>query len=129
MSPPVLSPPVLLCVDDQPELLRIRKVALERLGCSVHVATTALAAIAVLEHTQVSAVLIEYKSEGMDTEAVAWHIKRRFPAKPVILLSAYADLPERVLWLVDDYVMRSEPMERVVQLVQRMVGRAAQKAA
>ncbi len=107
-----MSPPVLLCVDDQPELLRIRK-----------------AALAVLEGTPVAAVLIEYKSEGMDTEAVAWHIKRRFPAKPVILLSAYADLPERVLWLVDDYLMRSEPMELVLQLVQRMVRRAGQAPA
>jgi CheY-like chemotaxis protein len=124
-----MSHPVLLCVDDQPELLRLRKAAFERLGCSVHVATTALAALAVLESTPIAAVLIEYKSEGMDTEAVAFHIKRRFPTQPVILLSAYADLPDRVLWLVDDYVVRSEPMERVVQVVQRMVSRTRQEPA
>ncbi len=65
----------------------------------------------------------------MDAEAVAFHIKGRFPKQPVILLSAYSDLPERVLWLVDDYVMRSEPPERVVQLVQRMVSRTGQAPA
>ncbi len=72
-----------------------------------------------VESTPVAAVLIEYKSEGMDTEAVACHIKRRFPAKPIILLSAYADLPDRVLWLVDDYVMRSEPMVGNAALIAR----------
>ncbi len=117
-----MTPLILLCVDDRPELLQLRKTALEGLGCSVEIATSALAAIAVLESTPVGAVLIEYKSEGMDTEAVASHIKRRFPTKPVVLLSAYSDLPERVLWLVDEYVMRSEPLERVVQVVKEVIG-------
>ncbi len=121
--------PVLLCIDDRPELLQLRKTALEHLGCSVHIAASALAAIAVLESTPVAAVLIEYKAEGMDTEAVASQIKRRFPTKPVVLLSAYSDLPERVLWLVDEYVMRSEPMERVVELVKQVMGRTRQQRA
>jgi hypothetical protein len=59
----------------------------------------------------------------MDTEAVALHLKRRFPTQPIILLSAFADPPERDLWSVDDYVMRSEPMERVMQLARRMASR------
>ncbi len=83
-----VAPPVLLCVDDRPELLQLRKAALERLGCSVHIATTAPAAIAVLERTPVAAVLVEYKSEGMDAEALAFHVKGRFPTQRVILLSA-----------------------------------------
>ncbi len=117
-----MPPLVLLCVDDRPELLQLRKTTFERLGCSVLVATTAPAAIAALEHSPVAAVLLEYKCEGMDTEAVVFHIKRRFPSQPVVLLSAYSDLPERVLWLVDEYVMRSEPPERVVQVVERCLG-------
>ncbi len=120
---------VLLFVDDRPELLQLRKTALERLGCSVQVATSVSAAIAVLESTPVAAVLIEYKAEGMDTEAVASHIKRRFPTKPVVLLSAYSDLPERVLWLVDDYVMRSDPLERVVQVVKQAIRATRQQGA
>jgi hypothetical protein len=32
------------------------------------------------------AVLLEYKHEGMDVEAVACHIKQRFPNLPIILL-------------------------------------------
>ncbi len=115
--------PVLLFVDDRPELLQLRKTTFERLGCSVLTATTALSAIAMLQRTRIAAVLLEYKHEGMDAEAVACHIKQRFPAQPVILLSAYSDTPERVLWMVDEYVMRSEPPERVLQVVEQMRGR------
>jgi DNA-binding NtrC family response regulator len=77
-----------------------------------------------LEDTSVVAVLLEYKQEGMDVEAVASHIKQRFPDLPIILLSAYSDMPERILWLVDEYVMKSEMQERLVSIIERMHKRA-----
>ncbi len=116
---------VLLVVDDRPQLLQVRKANLELLGFSVVTATTVYASIAVLENTAIDAVLMEYKSEGMDSEAVAFHIRQRFPRQPIILFSAYSDVPERVLWLFDEYVMRSEPIERLAQIIER-VARARQ---
>ena len=65
-----------------------------------------------------AAVLLEYKLEGMDAEAVACHIKQRFPNLPIILLSAYSDMPERILWLMDEYVMKSEMPERLVRIIE-----------
>lgn len=120
--------PVLLVVDDRPQLLQVRKSNLEPFGFSVVTATTVSAAIAVLGNIAIDAVLMEYKSEGMDSEAVAFHIRHRFPQQPIILISAYSDIPERVLWLVDEYVMRSEPIEQLVQVIER-VTRAREKQA
>lgn len=120
--------PVLLVVDDRPQLLQVRKSNLEPFGFSVVTATTVSAAIAVLGNIAIDAVLMEYKSEGMDSEAVAFHIRHRFPQQPIILISAYSDIPERVLWLVDEYVMRSEPIEHLVQVIER-VTRAREKQA
>jgi DNA-binding NtrC family response regulator len=120
--------PVLLVVDDRPQLLQVRKSNLETFGFSVVTATTVSAAIAVLGNIAIDAVLMEYKSEGMDSEAVAFHIRHRFPQQPIILISAYSDIPERVLWLVDEYVMRSEPIEHLVQVIER-VTRAREKQA
>ncbi|MBZ5569664.1 MAG: response regulator [Acidobacteriia bacterium] len=116
---------VLLCVDDRPQLLEFRKATLEPLGYSVEVATDGNKAIRMLEDVAVAAVLIEYKSEGIDAEAVALHIKQRFPNQPIILLSAYSELPERVLWLVDEYVMKSEPLAGLVQAIERVTRPAA----
>jgi CheY-like chemotaxis protein len=75
--------------------------------------------IKILEQTSVAAVLLEYKMEGMDAEAVAYQIKQRFPNLPIVLLSAYSEMPGRILWRVDEYVMKSELPERLVPIIER----------
>jgi CheY-like chemotaxis protein len=100
-------------------MLELRKATLESQGYRVKLASNGYAAIKTLEETPVAAVLLEYKQEGMDAEAIASHIKQRFPDLPIILLSAYSEMPERILWLVDDYVMRSELPERLVPTIER----------
>jgi two-component system response regulator AtoC len=111
--------PTVLCIDDRPQVLELRKATLESHGYSVNIADSGYTALKMLEEASVAAVLLEYKLEGMDAEAVACHIKQRFPNLPIILLSAYADMPERILWLVDEYVMRSEMPERLVPIIER----------
>ncbi len=96
-----MSCPTLLCIDDRPELLAVRKASLEPLGYSVLTATSTPTAMEMLSRMDIHAVLVDYKAEGMDAEAVAFHIKQRFPEQPVVLLSAYSDMPQRILWLVD----------------------------
>jgi len=112
---------VLLCIDDRPHLLRLRETLLGKYGYVVMAANSAAAAIAKLENCAVDAVLLECKSEGMDVEAKAFQIKQRFPNCPIVLLSAYSGMPEPVLWLVDEYVMKSETMEGLVQTVGRAI--------
>jgi DNA-binding NtrC family response regulator len=111
--------PTVLCIDDLPQILKLRKLALEAYGYSVKTALSGHAAMKMLEETSVTAVLLEYKLEGMDAEAVACHIKQRFPNLPIILVSAHSEMPERILWLVDEYVMKSEMPERLVPIIER----------
>ena len=109
----------LLCIDDRPQMLELRKAALESQGYCVKLASSGYTAIKTLEEASVAAVLLEYKQEGVDAEAIACHIKQRFPNLPIILLSAYSEMPERILWLVDDYVMKSELPERLLPIIER----------
>jgi CheY-like chemotaxis protein len=76
--------PTLLCVDDRPQMLELRKAALESKGYCVKLASSGYTAIKTLEETSVAAVPLEYKQEGMDAEAIACHIKQRFPNLPII---------------------------------------------
>src|SRR6476646_11504454 len=99
--------PALLCIDDRPQVLGLRKATLEPQGFCVKMATCGYTAIKILEENKIAAVLLEYKQEGMDAEAVAYQIKHRFPTLPVILVSAYAEMPQRIQWLVDEYVLKS----------------------
>jgi CheY-like chemotaxis protein len=102
-----------------PQVLELRKAALETHGYCVKIASSGYTAMKMLEETSVAAVLLEYKHEGMDVEAVACHIKQQFSNLPIILLSAYSEMPERILWLVDEYVMKSELPERLVPIIER----------
>ncbi len=108
-----------LCIDDRPQVLELRKATLESHHYCVKTAANGYTALKLLEEAPVAAVLLEYKLEGLDPEAVACHIKQRYPEMPIVLLSAYAEMPERILWLVDDYVLRSELPDRLVDVVER----------
>lgn len=108
--------PTLLCIDDRPEMLELRKAILESRGYCVKLSSSGHTAIKTLEETSVAAVLLEYKQEGMDAEAIACHIKQRFPNLPIILLS---EIPERILWLVDEYVMKGEMPEHLISTLER----------
>ena len=111
--------PTVLCIDDRQQVLDLRRATLESQGYRVKTASSGYTALKMLEEASVAAILLEYKLEGMDAEAVACHIKQRFPNLPIILLSAYSEMPERILWLVDEYVMKSELPERLVAIIER----------
>ena len=111
--------PIVLCIDDRPQVLDLRKATLESRGYRVKIASSGYSAMKILEERSAVAVLLEYKQEGMDAEALACLIKQRFPNLPIILLSAYSEVPERILWLVDEYVMKSELPERLVPIIER----------
>jgi DNA-binding NtrC family response regulator len=113
-----------LCIDDRPQVLKLRKSTLESQGYCVKLALSGYTAMKKLEDTGVDAVLLEYRHEGLDAEAVACHIKQRFPNLPIILLSAYSDIPEQILWLVDEYVMKGELPERLVRTIERVTYRS-----
>ena len=70
--------PTLLCID-LPQVLELRKETLESHGYSVKFASSSQTAMKMLEESSVAAVLLEYKHEGMDSEAIACHISNGFP--------------------------------------------------
>jgi DNA-binding NtrC family response regulator len=114
-----LSSPIVLCIDNRSQVLELRKAALEPHDYCVKIAHSSYSAMRILDEAPVAAVLLEYTLEGMDAEAVAFHIKQRFPGLPVIMISAYSEMPERILWLVDEYVMKSELPDGLVRIIER----------
>ena len=116
----VASDCTVLCIDDRPLSLELRKSALASHGFCIKAASNGYDAMKLLEQTTVDAIFLEYTQEGMDSEAVAYQIKQRFPNVPIIMLLANTDIPERVLWLVDEYVMNSELPGGLPRAVQRV---------
>jgi DNA-binding response OmpR family regulator len=115
--------PIVLYIDDRPQLLELRKATLESHGYCVKIASSGYTAIKTLEEESVDAVLLEYKEEGMDAEALTYQINQKFRNVPIILLSAYFEMPERILWFVDEYVMKSEMPDGLVRVIDRVTRR------
>jgi len=105
--------------------LALRKENLETRGYSVQTAASVPSGMKVLEEAVVDAVLLEYKQESLETENVAFNIKRRFPRLPIVLLSACVEMPERLLWLVDEYAHKSAQPEELIHTIERALLRQA----
>ena len=121
-----MTTPFVLCIDDRRPLLDLRRATLESRGYQVLIASCQNDALKLLAERPVGVILLEYRLEGLDAEAVALHVKQRFPAVPVILLSAYSEMPERILWLVDEFMMKSAPADQLVNAIERIIHSAGQ---
>ena len=70
----------ILCIDDHLAGLETRKRVLESRGFNILTASSGQAGLAMLDMSSVDAVLLDYKMEGMDGEAVATEIRRTKPS-------------------------------------------------
>jgi CheY-like chemotaxis protein len=115
--------PVVLCVDDEVVGLSIRKLILESRGYSVVTAENGPDALQLFSTRPIDLVVLDYKMPGMDGGVVAHKMREINSTVPIILLSAYVDLPRETLVLVDKYLTKGEPppvlMEAIAQLLER----------
>lgn len=87
------SKPVILCVDDEPNSLVLRKLVLQKAGYEVVTANSAIAALDVLASSQVDLVLSDQLMPGLTGTELARQIKNRWPSLPVILISGVNEIP------------------------------------
>ena len=99
---------LVLCVDDEQIGLRVRKILLERAGYRVLTAPDGRSALEIFSAEPVEAVVLDYSMPGMDGGEVAVRMRETKPDVPILLLSAYLDLPPEVTSLVALYMTKGE---------------------
>lgn len=87
------SKPVILCVDDEPNSLVLRKLVLQKAGYEVVTANSATAALDVLASTRVDLVLSDQLMPGVTGTELARQVKNRWPSLPIILISGVNEVP------------------------------------
>lgn len=117
--------PTILCVDDDPSILRIRKFILEAQGYRVAVAKSGAEALLLFEAVRPDLVVLDYAMPGMNGDAVAVEIRHRQPSVPLVLLTAYLDLPAGIVSCFDVYVTKGENPEVLLTHIGRLLARAA----
>jgi CheY-like chemotaxis protein len=103
------SPPrLVLCVDDEVVGLGVRKLLLERAGYQVLTAVDGKSGLELFAANPIDAVVLDYAMPGMTGGEVAQKMRQTKPAVPILLLSAYVDLPCNVTSLADVYMTKGE---------------------
>ncbi len=113
------SPATILCIDDDLETLSLRKQLLETHGYSVVTAQSGAEGLQRFSEAQtVDLVLLDYAMPGgLTGEQVAREMKLRHPAVPIVIMSAFPDLPDTLLRMVDGCVPKGQDPEIVIQAV------------
>ena len=102
------SSPLVLCVDDEVVGLRVRQILLERAGYKVLTAPDGYSGLELFAAHPVDAVVLDYSMPGMHGGQVAEKMRQTKPKVPILLLSAYLDLPPEVTSLADVYMTKGE---------------------
>lgn len=118
-------PQTLLCIDDEPSICALHKLLFEVNGFRVLVATSGREGLKLLEQESVDLVVLDYRMPDMMGDKVAENIRRERPEIPILMESAYTDLPKEVLRNVDAYLVKGGATEKLVAQVKTLLKKKA----
>ena len=111
---------MILCIEDDPIYLLLRKKVLERDGYTVIGVTTVAEALIALREAPVCAIIADHMLQGTTGTELAIEMKKIKPDVPIILFSGR--VPEH-LNNVDVYVNKGEPTATLLGIVREVVER------
>jgi CheY-like chemotaxis protein len=97
-----------LCVEDEDQQLKLRKLLFESEGFNVLTAQTGRQALELFQANAVDAVVLDYWMAGMNGVAVAIELKRLRPTIPIVVLSGWTSLPGETIGLVDAWFQKAQ---------------------
>lgn len=93
--------PIILCVDDSADFLRMVEVLLARRGFRVLTATSGQRALKIFQRTRCSVAILDYLMPGMKGGELAQRLRTMNPKLPIILHTGYDDIEDPLLNNVD----------------------------
>ena len=112
---------VILCVDDELNGLKLRQIILESSGYRALIAPSGAEALKIFADKSIDLVVLDYLMPEMKGDAVAERMREMKPHVPIIMLSAYYDLPPKVDLLVDAKLVKGESTQNLLDTVSRML--------
>lgn len=116
-----VSLPRILCIDDEALGLQIRRAVLERAGYQVLTAIDGPTGLSLFRGNEVDGVVLDYYMPEMDGGVVAETMRRERPQIPIMLLSAYINLPAEVVAMVDVTLLKGEGPQELLEKLRSML--------
>ena len=119
-----LEPPsgVVLCIDDNQDVLECEKTFLESFGYTVLTAPSGSRGLELASLQSIDVVIVDYYMPEMNGHQVAIEMRRLMPQAPIIMLSAARDIPERVLKSVDAFVPKDRLASQLLSTIAQLHG-------
>jgi two-component system, OmpR family, response regulator CpxR len=115
----------ILCVDDDPSALELRKLLLGAAGYSVLTAGSGTEALEVLDKgANVDLALLDYMMPGMNGDELAEKLRRQHPGIPLVAVSAVGQLPQAFLNNLDSRVQKGQDPEVLLSTVSNVLARS-----
>jgi CheY-like chemotaxis protein len=121
-SEPVVRP-LLLCIEDDPIYLLLRKAVLERNGYDVIGVTSADDAVLTLRETPVCCVIADHMLRGSTGVEVAKEMKRIKADVPIVI---YSGTIPAGMQAIDVYINKGEPTATFLSIIRDLVNRSCQ---
>lgn len=115
---------VILCIDDEPDALSLRRQVLERAGHEVLSAMSARAALALFRDNDVDLVLLEHMVTDCAGGTLATEMKRLKPKIPILIYSSAVTLPVEARHSADRFVTKLAPIDELLHIIENMLPRS-----
>jgi len=119
---PELQGGVLLCIDDNDDVLECEKSFLESFGYTVLTAPSGGKGLELASMYSVDVVIVDYLMPGMNGQEVAIEMRRLRSQVPIIMLSAAVDVPEQALKLVDAFIAKDRLASQLLPAISQLHG-------
>jgi len=114
--------PVLLCIDDNEDVLECEKSFLESFGYTVLTAATGSRGLELASMHSVDLVIVDYIMPEMNGHEVAIAMRRLRPQAPIIMLSGAVDVPEQALKWVDAFIAKDRLASQLLPAITQLRG-------
>lgn len=99
----------ILCLDDLPDNLRVRKFLLEQFGCEVVTVTDSAACLRTAAQERFDLAILDYHlAEKVTGEDVARDLRVLLPTRPLVMLTGDPKIPQSVSECVDAVLIKGQ---------------------
>ena len=119
---PALQSAVLLCIDDNEDVLECEKSFLESFGYTVLTAASGGKGLELASKYSVDVVILDYFMPEMNGQEVAIEMRRLKPQAPIIMLSGAVDVPEQALKWVDAFIPKDCLASQLLPMIAQLHG-------
>ena len=119
---PELQSGVLLCIDDDEDVLECEKSFRESFGYTVLTAASGGKGLELASTNPVDVVIVDYFMPEMNGQEVAVQMRRLNPKAPIIMLSGTMDIPQQALKLVDAFIAKDHLASQLLPAIAQLHG-------